>query len=240
MAVAVVVPIVVVALLVALGIFFWRKRKSNKNAREQRRQEVEEYGYNPNDDPTLPAVVGAASDSPEMSEEHGYRGWGNNTNGTMSARKPSTNLSSNGIGMAVSDGEGRGSGGSPGAHSHDPLMDGAGGAAGIGAGAAVGAGGAYAANRAINGAGGINRGPSNASSSYSAAGHTDDDDVASGAQDLSYNSNYSQYAPYNPADGSYGDHGQQPVIRDVSARRNTKIENAVYPPPGNSGIAQNF
>lgn len=241
-------PIVVVALLVIAGIFLWRKRKQNKKAKDERRKEVEEYGYNPNDDPTLPAVGGAASDSPEMSEGTGYRGWGNNANGAMSNRKASTNLSSNGgIGMAVSDADGRGrSPGSPGTHpseggrSSEPLMDGANGT-GMSTGVAAGAGGAYAANRAINGAGGPQRGPSNASSTYSAAGRTDDSgEVTAGAQDMTYDSNYSQYTPYNPAAGSYGDSGGPPVIRDVNARRNTKIENAVYPQPGNSGIAQNF
>ena len=61
-----------------------------------------------------------------------------------------------------------------------------------------------------------------------------------GAQDMTYNSNYSGYTPYDPSTGGFGDSTGQPIIKDVSARRNTKIENAVYPQPGNSGIAQNF
>lgn len=181
-----------------------------------------------------------------MTEENGYRGWGNNTNGTMSARKPSTNLSS-GVGMAISDG-GDGaarnrSPGSPGTHpseggrSGDPLVDGAAGATATGV-ATAGTG--VVANRAVH-ANGVNRGPSNASSTYSAAGHTDDSgEMAAGAQDLNYDSNYSHYTPYTGGANGYNPDTQQPIIRDVSARRNTKIENAVYPQPGNSGIAQNF
>ncbi len=82
----------------------------------------------------------------------------------------------------------------------------------------------------------------NASSSYSAAGRTDNSDDGNGphAQSYGYENNYSQYTPYNPGAGGYGE-ADQPVIRDVSARRNTKIENpTVYPQQGNSGIAQNF
>ncbi|KAG9680097.1 hypothetical protein KCU87_g260, partial [Aureobasidium melanogenum] len=88
-AIAVVVPVVVVALLVLAGLFFWRKRKQGKIAKEERRKEVEEYGYNPNNDPTLPVV---AADGSEMAEDSngGYRGWGNTS---MSNRKASTTLS---------------------------------------------------------------------------------------------------------------------------------------------------
>jgi hypothetical protein len=53
------------------------------------------------------------------------------------------------------------------------------------------------------------------------------------------NQGYYQQGPYGNND-PYGA-GQQPVIRDVSARRNTRIENpSVFPQQGNSGIAQNF
>ena len=57
------VPVVVVAALVVAAIFFWRKRKQRKNEEEQRRKEMEDYGYNPNNDPTIPAV-GGVSGSP--------------------------------------------------------------------------------------------------------------------------------------------------------------------------------
>ena len=237
MAVAVVVPVVVVALLVIFGIFFFRKRKQKKTAQEARRKEVEEYGYNPNNDPTLPAV--GSADSPDMTEDNGgYRGWGNNATG--SARKPSTNLSS-GIGMAVSD-DGQHQANSPGhntssdgGHSEQPLVDGhsnAAMAAGAGAGATAVAAGAAGAEGAMK------RGPSNASSQYSAAGQTDDSDDR--PAEHGYDTNYSQYTPYRPGATNYEDNAQ-PVIQDVSARRNTKIEQpSTLPQRGNSGIAANF
>jgi hypothetical protein len=88
---------------------------------------------------------------------------------------------------------------------------------------------------------GVNRGPSNASSSYSAAGHSDNSGDypipnSNPTDEYGYNGNYQPY-PYNDGYGA----GQQPVIRDVSARRNTRIESpSVFPQQGNSGIAQNF
>lgn len=249
---AVVVPVVVVALLVLLGLFFWRRRKQRKNAEEARRKEVEEYGYNPNDDPTLPAVAGLGSDSPEMAEDNtGYRGWGNTANTATSGRKTSTTISGLSGGAAgVLDDRGPRSPGSAGQvttsdRSGDPLVDGA---VGVGAGG-VGAAGAAdlyhtASNTSANGANSVQRGPSNASSSYSGNGHTDEsgDAYAYGTspQDYSYDHNYSQYTPYTPGAGGYGE-TTQPVIRDVTARRNTRIENpTVWPHQGNSGISQNF
>ncbi|KAI9671835.1 MAG: hypothetical protein M1831_003363 [Alyxoria varia] len=246
-AVAVVVPVVGVALIVLAIIFWWRKRKQRKTAEDARRKEVEEYGYNPNNDPTLPAVGGTAgSNSPEM-EDTGYRGWGSNNNnaGNSSARKPSTNLSSN-IGMAVSD-HSPGSPGhgtmSDGSHSGEPLVDGHDAYDGVGAGGAAAAGAAGYKNKnppAELGANGMKRGPSNASSQYSAAGHTDTSDDATGP-DHGYDTNYSQFTPYRQGTGNTFDDSAQPVIRDVDARRNTKIENpSTLPRQGNSGIAANF
>lgn len=236
-AVAVVVPVVVVALLVAAGIFFWRKRKQRKAAEEDRRKEVEEYGFNPNHDPTLPAVGGFGGS--EMAEDSsGYRGWGNTTN--ASNRKASTTISG---GLTAFSDSGSQPGGyhSPGsptnpsaADSSEPLMhnrretlD----SEGIGA---LGQGPVAASN---NRQSDIHRGPSNASSSYSGAGRSDSSDnghmQANNPQDYYADNGY--YHAYNPHyDG-------QPVVQNVAARRNTRIENpAHYPPQGNSGIAQNF
>lgn len=244
-AIAVVIPVVVVALLVLGGIFFWRKRKQRKSAEDERRKEVEEYGFNPNHDPTLPAVGGLAM----AEDESGYRGWGNTT--TSSNRKMSTTLTS---GMTYSD-----SNSNPGgyasphspthgvysdAHSNDPLMDGRRetmdsdgiGALGV-------ANGAAAPNSAQNQIG-VHRGPSNASSTYSTADHSDNSGdypgmTGNNQQDYYANQDYYQPGPYGASD-PYGGQ-QQPIIRDVSARRNTRIENpSVFPHQGNSGIAQNF
>jgi hypothetical protein len=243
-AIAVVVPVVVVALLVLAGIILWRKRKARQNNEEERRKEVEEYGFNPNHDPTLPAV-GMTSEMAEDSS--GYRGWGNTA--TSSNRKASTTLTS---GMTYSD-----SNSNPGGYntphsptgvaysegSNDPLMNGRRetlDSDGLGA---LGAVGGAAPNSTQNQAG-VQRGPSNASSSYSAANRSDASGEYPGMginnpNEYYDNQGYYQTGPYGNND-PYGA-GQQPVIRDVSARRNTRIENpSVFPQQGNSGIAQNF
>ena len=257
-AVAVVVPLVAVALIVFALLFLWRRRKQRKDAEELRRKEVEEYGFNPNNDPTLPVVGVAGSHGDEPSEMRetdgaGYRGWGT----TTSARNPSTTMS-NGlgpIGVARSD-----SGSNPGGyHAHspttatttghnsdvqsgDPLVGRptSTGSETIGA---LGAAPIAMGSRADRG---INRGPSNASSAYSGANRSE----ASGEgpphaissppyynDPTFYDEGMAQHGPYG--DGSYG--GGQPVIRDVQAKRNTRIENpSVIPHHGNAGIAQNF
>jgi hypothetical protein len=224
---------------VLVGILLWKKRKQRKDAEEARRKEVEEYGFNPNNDPTLPAV-GAGSVMTE--DQSGYRGWGNTTN--PSNRKASTTLSSGFAGISDS-GSNPGGYQSPNSptqvsegHSGDPLV--AGGqretmdSETIGA---LGAAPVAGQNRTD-----IRRGPSNASSSYSAGNRSDNSGELpvpmSNPQDYYNDAGYYQQGPYG--DGSYGG-GQQPVIRDVSARRNTRIENpSVFPQQGNSGIAQNF
>jgi hypothetical protein len=239
-AIAVVVPIVVVAALILAGILLWRRRKQSKAAEEARRKEVEEYGFNPNDDPTLPAV-GIASEMTE--DQSGYRGWGNTT--TSSNRKASTTLTS---GMTHSDSNSNPGGHqSPGSPTHaysdntsnDPLMNGRRETLDSEGIAALGA-----APNANQNQAGVHRGPSNASSSYSAADHSDNSGdfqlpVHNGQE---YYENNGTFNPYQP--NAYGDPyggGAQPVIRDVSARRNTRIENpSVLPQQGNSGISQNF
>lgn len=255
-AVAVVVPIAVVALLVLAGLFFWRKRKQRKDAEELRRKEVEEYGFNPNNDPTLPAAGVASSNGDEPGEMRetdgaGYRGWGT----TPAAPKPSTTLSSGngGIGIARS-----GSGSDPGyhtssptaltsdEHSEDPLVGSPNGRPTTADSETIGALGIAPAATGNRQDRDINRGPSNASSAYSGAHRSDTSGdgalpgSAPGQQYFNegyYDEGMPQHGPYG--DGSYG--GGQPVIRDVQARRNTRIENpSVFPQQGNAGIAQNF
>lgn len=248
-AVAVVVPIVVVALLILGGIFFWRRRKQRKSTEEARRKEVEEYGYNPNHDPTLPAVAGS-----EMAEDKdGYRGWGNTTNpsnpSNPSNRKGSTTISGMTGGPPSDSGSQPGGGScSPDSptlatysdrYSTDPLV--------LGNSnhnnanyesdtvAALGSAPVAGTNPAD-----VRRGPSNASSHYSAAGHSDRSGEGTTPPIV-----LQPGVDYN-ADHAFGHGGpfpetHQPVIRDVTARRNTRIENpVVYPHQGNTGIAQNF
>lgn len=238
-AIAVVIPVVGIALILLAALFFWRKRKAKKIAEEQRRKEVEDYGFNPNNDPTLPAV-GSEAGGPEMSEDHssGYRGWGA---ATASHRKGSTTMSGGHTqGQLSETGSNPFTGSSPSGttaaetpHMRDTMSSDELGALG----AAPVAGTAAAA-------GNMRRGPSNASSRYSNGAHSDgsgpEDHMTRGGAGQSYDYGYGQAGPYG--DGSYGGAASDmPIVRDVSARRNTRIQQASGPyQQGNSGIAQNF
>ncbi len=248
------VPIAAVALLVLAGIFLWRKRKQRKDAEEQRRKEVEDYGYNPNADPTIPAVAsggGPGGNSYEMREDSsasaGYRGWGTTTLAGSAGRKAST--MSGGAGASYSDAASptRANATISDTRSGEPLM---GDSPPSPEGEILGAMGPSAASNRAD----VRRGPSNASSSYSAAGRSDGS--GDGPIGVAYgggNPYYDQYGEGNPyADnGGYGNGGGQqvegggagqPVIRDVNARRNTRIENAAHYPQQTqtAGISQNF
>lgn len=233
-AVAVVVPVVSVALIALAAIFFWRKRKAKKAAEEERRKEVEEYGFNPNNDATFPGMGGSVA--PKDDTSSGYRGWGT----TSAGRKASTNLSS-GMGMAMSEGSGQYHHNATPSEGTVQYSDGVRPDSGeivepVGVLGAV----PVAAN---NRNGDIHRGASNASSAYSAANRSE----ASEESHMSAAHPSGGYYGDNPyygemtGHGAYGDDSYQPVIRDVQARRNTRIENpGVYPRQGNAGIAQNF
>jgi hypothetical protein len=234
-----VVPIVAVALLVLAGIFFWRKRKQRKDAEEQRRKEVDDNGYNPNADPgpTVPAVGGGAY---EMREDGsaGYRGWGTTTLAGSTGRKASTTMSGGATysdaaasptrAAAVSD-----------TRSGEPLM---GDVPPSPEGEILGAMGPSAANNRAD----VRRGPSNASSSYSATGRSDGSgDAPIGVAYGGGGQYYDQYGSGNPyTDNAYSgppaEAGGSPVIRDVTARRNTRIENPAHYPQQTAGISQNF
>ncbi|KAL2816156.1 hypothetical protein BJX63DRAFT_149313 [Aspergillus granulosus] len=241
-AVAVVVPVVSVAILVLVGLWLWRRHKAKKVAEEERRKEVEEYGFNPNGDPTLPAVMGGAA----TDDNSGYRGWGT----TSAGRKASTNMSSSvGAGLAVSE-----TGSQPGYHHAATPSDGTiqfsdgHGALGetepygiLGA-APVGA--ATTTSNQRNG--NIHRGPSNASSAYSAGNHSDISEESHMSANHPGGPYYDENPYYTDVQQQYTAYSDpyaagQPVIRDVQARRNTQIQNpSVFPRQGNAGIAQNF
>lgn len=224
-------PIVAIAIIAIAALFWWKKRRARHQAEEERRKEVEDYSYNPNNDPTIPAVS-MQDNSYEMREDGsaGYRGWGTTTVAGSSGRKASTTMSGGVAGGAYSDvttSQGRGGGSE--ARSGEPLMEGE----------ILGAMGPSAAN---NRNGDVRRGPSNASSSYSAAQRSDNSDGMGVA--YSDGGGYDQYAQNNPyVDNGYG-RGQelpsQPVIRDNPARRNTRIENPSHFPQQSAGISQNF
>lgn len=258
--------------LVIFGLWFWRRRKAKQNDAELRKNEMAEYGFNPNNDPNLPVAAAAYGTdvTSEGNDDSGYRGWGATT---ASNRKASTTLGSNshagalaGVGgTAMSDHGSNGyssgmqpspSAGGESAGTQDPLVQGypeaatagAVGAAALG-GAAVGAqnnNNRYSQASALSG---VRRGPSNASSAYSGAGGAHSE-ASSDVPEVPSRPYYQEEVPYNiyndvqPGHGPYGDStyaGQdaQPVIRDVQARRNTRIERApTFPQQG--GIAQNF
>lgn len=222
-------PIVAVALILVGLIYLWRRRKARKAAEELRRKEVEEYGYNPNNDPTLPAVGGDGAFEMREDGSTGYRGWG--TTAVVSAgRNASTTQSgpsAGNIGMAYSDSSP--SRGPSDTRSDHPLM---------GETEALGAmGPAAGGNRDIH------RGPSNASSSYSAANRSDGSGEVMPSGAPYYSNQYDAGNPYG--DAPHGAAGRaevagQPVIRDVEARRNTRIENPSHFPQQSAGISQNF
>lgn len=228
-----VVPVAVVAVLVAVGIWLWKKRKARMAAEEERRKEVEDYQYNPNADPTLPAS-GSAGGAYEMKEDgsSGYRGWGSTTLGGSTGRKASTTMSG-GAAAALSESPhsdtGYSDGPSPTRATHEPLMSDA------PEGEILGAMGPNTAhNRGV-----VKRGPSNASSSYSAGAPSD----GSGEIGVAYGETqgYTQYDPYS--EGQYGSPPGavgQPIIKDNPARRNTRIENPAHYPQQVAGISQNF
>ncbi|WYZ37474.1 hypothetical protein EsH8_II_000980 [Colletotrichum jinshuiense] len=221
-AVAVVVPIAAVALLILAGLYFWRKRKQRKDAEEERRKEVEDYAYNPNADPTIPSLGdGGSYEMKEDAASSGYRGWGSTTLAGSTGRKASTTMSGGNTGEPLIH---------DGSYSPDGEILGA-------------MGPSSALNRGV----GIQRGPSNASSSYSAGNRSDTSDGIGMAYSGGGGTGpYDQYGNNPYTDNSYGDQRptelpSQPVIRDNPARRNTRIENpSHYPQQQNAGISQNF
>jgi len=245
----VVVPIAAVALLVLAGIFFWRKRKQRKDAEEERRKEVEDYTYNPNADPTVPAVAGAGYQMKEDGSS-GYRGWGSTTLASSTGRKASTTMSGGAAGVAYSDATSPTRGGLSDTRSGEQLMHD--GSPPSPEGEILGAMGPSASNN--RGGADVHRGLSNASSSYSGPPHSDGSgDAPIGVAYGSGAQYYDQYGNGNPyTDGAYPGGRQggsppetselsgQPVIRDVTARRNTRIENPAHYPQQSVGISQNF
>ncbi|EEQ28458.1 splicing factor 3B subunit 4 [Microsporum canis CBS 113480] len=251
------------------------QRKARKLAEEERKQEIEEYRFNPNNDPTLPAVgmydtdvamkdTSAASGA--VAASGGYRGWGTTSN---SRHAPTNTASSGGADSSalyarevspveetfqLADDEQRQGLG----RVHEPT-------GGIPKALHIGqpplqqpqqqqplqpqnqmSPNQMSPNQNTSN---IHRGLSNASSAYSAGAQSDmsDDMMPPGAPS---GAQYYEESAYYPDGGQGYSHGHghdqaglgpQPVIRDVSARRNTRIESpSVFPQQGNAGIAQNF
>ncbi|OJD13079.1 hypothetical protein AJ78_06417 [Emergomyces pasteurianus Ep9510] len=251
-AVAVVVPVASVALIILVLLWWWRKRKARKIAEEERKQEIEEYRFNPNHDPLLPAVglPGNFDDGAGMKDGNGggYRGWGTTTS---TSRKLSTNLSSGAGGITASD-----AGSNPGPpRPVSPVDDSipyeddnrpiSGDYSGLDPAAAAML--SHPNGNNNTNARDIHRGPSNASSAYSNANRSDLSDdipmpgVLPGTAQYYDDPYYTDGTPQTGGPFVDNAYGAPPVIRDVQARRNTRIENpSVFPQQGNAGIAQNF
>lgn len=143
---------------------------------------------------------------------NGYRGWGSTTAAGSVGRKASTTLSNPGAFSDATTARAPHDG-----HDGNSSQEGE----------ILGAMGPSAANNRAD----VRRGPSNASSSYSATGRSEGSDSGLyGGGPAAYYDQYSQ--------GAYGDGGA--VIRDNPARRNTQIENTSHFPQQSAGIAQNF
>ncbi|KAK6339071.1 hypothetical protein TWF696_009860 [Orbilia brochopaga] len=304
-AIAIIIPIFAVVVIAFLGIFFWRRYKKRKDSEEMRRKEVEEYGYNPNNDVSGSggAVLGAGtigSHGGDMAESDGggYRGWGS----TAGGRKPSAPLSASAATSTANPGYNKASymeGGmasmqphytppsqpelygspvastavptipdtaaigvaesedpkiqSPDRHSKSPVLSSPTQRPSTADSSTIGA-------AAITGPSelddGLHRGDSVASSRYTNATRRSE---GSDRHVITTGNGY--MTNYHPVDGNdyyndvanpyageheYNGPASPPMIQQVGARRNTRIENpadshyAQMPRQGNSGIAQNF
>ena len=257
-AIAVVIPIVAIALIIAFLIFFFKRRNRRDQEKKDIQKQMAEYGYNPNNDATLiPAAAAYTDNASETAEENnGYRGWGN-TSSTQ--RKPSTTMGSGNKrvanGNALSDDSYGYANGAHNAYSPEPLsgdtLNGPGELAATGVG--VGAAGAALARHTSNSD--VHRGPSNASSAYSSGQGQRSELSADEAPGMPgpyyheevphniYNEASHRQGPYG--DGTYGGPpagGNQPMVQNVGARQNPRIERT--PNFGQQGggpsIAQNF
>lgn len=223
-------PLAFIIMLAVAGLL-WKKRKARLEAEEERRKEVEDYAYNPNADQTMPGAGLGADHGYDMREDSsgGYRGWGSTVAGSAGSagRKASTTMSggmSGGYSDAASPTRGNGSG--------EPLLDGSSSPEGE----ILGAMGPSAAS---NRAGDVRRGPSNASSSYSAAARSEGSDGGMYGNGATYEQ-YGQNPYGDQRDQRPQDLPAQAVIRDNPARRNARIENSSHYPQQSAGIAQNF
>ncbi|KAF3924181.1 hypothetical protein ABW21_db0200581 [Orbilia brochopaga] len=305
-AIAIIIPIFAVVVIAFLGIFFWRRYKKRKDSEEMRRKEVEEYGYNPNNDVSGGsggAVLGAGtvgSHGGDMAESDGsgYRGWGS----TAGGRKPSAPLSASAATSNTNPGYNKASymeGGmasmqpqytppaqpelygspvassaapiipdvaaigvaesedpkiqSPDRHSKSPVLSSPTQRPSTADSSTIGAAMITGPSELDDG---LHRGDSVASSRYTNATRRSE---GSDRHVITTGNGY--MTNYHPVDGNdyyndvanpyageheYNGPASPPMIQQVGARRNTRIENpadshyAQMPRQGNSGIAQNF
>lgn len=258
-AVAVIVPVVVLAIVAVGLVLYFKRRKTNRNV--------------PPKGPVAGGIIGTGGPPPgdgpyEMNETDntGYRGWGSTARNPKSTIAGSSGYPTSPVGKTVSDGgySNPTSVSPPGYTGNVSELYG-----GVGAPASPvfpDSAGLLAADRAVpspaftesstigamptfdsHNPGGLNRGISNASSNYSAMTHSDQSDFDQRQSQQYYGADAQDYeaAYFSNGPNMYYDDTSNPppVIRDVQARRNTRIEtptNAHFPQQGSSGIAQNF
>jgi len=261
-AVAVIVPVVIIAVVVVGLVLYFRRRKTNRNAPTKR---PVAGGIVGGDGPPPGSDRDGAYEMNET-DSAGYRGWGSTVRNPKSTVAGSSGYPMPSVGKAVSDGgySSPASASLPGYTGNISELYG-----GVNAPASPvfpDSAGLLAADRTApspaftesstigamptfdsHNSEGLNRGISNASSNYSAMTHSDQSDFDQRQSQQYYGQNAQDYdAAYfsNGTNMYYDDTSNPPpVIRDVQARRNTRIEtptNAHFPQQGSSGIAQNF
>jgi hypothetical protein len=270
-AIAVAIPIIAVAGLIMAAIWFYRKRSQRRIDEDLRTEEMAAYSYNPNNDTSLAGAGVGLKDDGTMSDEGagmapvgapggGYRGWGPSGVATAAGTAAATTSS---LGRKAStNASGQSWSGGPASPTNIPEVEGDNVA--YGAGPPLAAGG-LAAGAA---AGGLHRGLSNASSTYSRAdgsrasqdyagmpmpmpyvqnnggGHHQGYGVAPGqAQEYvpySDNGGYYQPGPYDyGAGGVPGNGAGGPVMREGPQRRLTQIQEG-QATELEHGISRNF
>jgi len=261
-AIAVIVPVVILAVIAVGLVLYFKKHKTNRNASIKGPVASEIIGGG---GPPL----GSDRDGPyEMSttDSAGYRGWGSTARNPKSTMAGSSGYPMSPVGKMVSDGGynnpvSAGPPGYPGNVSElyggviapaSPVFPDSAGLLAVDRAApspaftessTIGAMPTFDSHNSE----GLNRGGSNASSNYSAMTHSDQSDFDQRQSRQYYGSDVQDYdtAYYSNGPNMYYDDTSNPppVIRDVQARRNTRIEtptSAHFPQQGSSGIAQNF
>ena len=256
-AVAVIVPVFILAILGIALILYFKKRRRNDSSVLTKGGVMDGTAVAPEEGRDGAYEMDSAGGA-------GYRGWGSTAGGrkTTVSGSNSAGYPISSVGNTVSDG-GYNNSPSPGAPGYvgnaSELYTGANApsspiypdsigllAAGRVAPSPASESSTMGALPTFNtGGGGLNRGISNASSNYSVVTHSDQSDYDRGQSRYGTDAQEYDAAYFSNGTNMYYDDPSNPppVIRDVEARRNTRIEtptSAHSPQQGSSGIAQNF
>ncbi|KAF8418506.1 hypothetical protein EV426DRAFT_313669 [Tirmania nivea] len=261
-AIAVIVPVVILAVLAVGLVLYFKRRKTNRNVPPKG---PVASGIIGGGGPPLDSDRGGVYEMNET-DSAGYRGWGSTVRNPKSTVAGSSGYPISSVGKTVSDGgySNPASASPPGYTGNMSELYG-----GVNAPASPvfpDSAGLLAVDRAApspvftesstigaiptfdsHNSGGLNRGISNASSNYSAMTHSDQSDLDQRQSQQYYGPDAQDYdaAYFSSGPNMYYDDTSNPppVIRDVQARRNTRIEtptSAHLPQHGSSGIARNF